>query len=141
MLALKHPLNYLELSMREFPKVIVASIAILGLFGLASKAQAACDIDGDTFYLHNNDETHHTAKTDQNGCDLHFISAGKTTEFKTASIVAKPKNGELIPIAHLEFRYRPKPGFKGNDEFALKVCGKTAKGEGCSTLHYSATVE
>ena len=127
--------------MPGFRNIFVASIAILGVFGLESRARAACDIDGDTFYLHKNDETHHTAKTDLNGCDLHFISAGKTTEFSSASIVAKPKNGDLIPIAHLEFRYRPKPGFKGNDEFALKVCGKTVQGKGCSTLHYSATVE
>lgn len=122
--------------MRGFRNIIVASIAMLGVFGLESRARAACDID-----VHKNDETHHTAKTDLNGCDLHFISAGKTTEFSSASIVAKPKNGDLIPIAHLEFRYRPKAGFKVNDEFALKVCGKTVRGKGCSTLHYSATVE
>jgi hypothetical protein len=127
--------------MRTFCNIVAASFAMLGVVGLGSQARAACDIDGDTFYLHKNDETHHTAKTDLNGCDLHFISAGKTTEFSNASIVTKPKNGDLIPIAHLEFRYRPKAGFKGNDEFALKVCGKTVKGEGCSILHYSATVE
>jgi hypothetical protein len=131
----------MEFSMRIFPGVAVSSIALLGVLYLASQARAACDVDGDTFYLHKNDETRHTAKTDLNGCDLHFIAAGKTTEFSSASIVAKPKNGDLIPIAHLEFRYRPKAGFKGNDEFALKVCGKTANGEGCSILHYSATVE
>ena len=127
--------------MRILRDVVVAASAMLALFSLESRARAACEVDGDSFYLHNNDETHHTAKSDLNGCDLHFISAGKTTEFSSASVVSKPKNGDLIPVAHLEFRYRPKAGFKGNDEFALKVCGKTVKGEGCSILHYTATVE
>jgi hypothetical protein len=120
---------------------VAVAVGLLGVFGFASQALAVCDVDGETFYLHQNDETHHTAKTDVNGCDLHFISAGKTTEFSNASIVSKPKNGDLTQIAHLEFRYRPKAGFKGNDEFALKVCGRTPKGEGCSILHYNTTVE
>lgn len=127
--------------MRILRNSVHTIIAMFGLFGLASHAWAACEVDGETFYLHQKDETHHTAKTDQNGCDLHFISAGNNTEFDKASIVSKPKNGELSPIAHLEFRYRPNPGFKGNDEFALQVCGRTPKGEGCSILHYTATVE
>ena len=42
-----------------------------------SRARAACDIDGDTFYLHKNDETHHTAKTDLNGCNLHLFRRGR----------------------------------------------------------------
>jgi hypothetical protein len=121
--------------------VPAAVIGILGVFGLTSQASAACDVDGETFYLHKNDETRHTAKTDLNGCDLHFISAGTETQFSSASIVSKPKNGDLSKIAHLEFRYHPNSNFKGSDEFALRVCGKTPKGEGCSVLHYTATVE
>jgi hypothetical protein len=114
---------------------------MLAAFGLASQASAACDVDGETFYLHKKDETQHTARTDLNGCDLHFISAGKKIQFSRATIVSKSKNGDLSKIAHLEFRYRPKPGFKGNDEFALQVCGRTPKGQGCSILHYNATVD
>ena len=126
--------------MRTLRDLLPAPVGV-AVFSFASQAWAVCDVDGETFYLHQNDETHHTARTDANGCDLHFISAGKTTEFSAASVAAQPKNGDLSQIAHLEFRYRPKTGFKGNDEFALRVCGRTVKGQGCSILHYTATVE
>ncbi len=116
--------------------------AAFGIFaaGFASPASAACDVKGEIFYLHKNDTAKQTAKTDMNGCDLHFITAGKI-RFRSAAIIAKPKNGALRKIAHLEFRYRPKPGFKGDDTFSVKVCGKTPNGSGCSTLHYTATIE
>jgi hypothetical protein len=116
---------------------------VFGIFAaaaFASPAFAVCDVKGEIFYLHKNDVSRNTAKTDMHGCDLHFISAGKI-HFRSAAVVAKPKNGSLRKIAHLEFRYRPKSGFKGSDAFSVKVCGKTPNGSGCSTLHYDATVE
>jgi hypothetical protein len=127
--------------MRALHRLVVP--AVLGIFagaGFSSPASAACDVKGEIFYLHKNDVSRNTAKTDLNGCDLHFISAGKIT-FRSAAIVAKPKNGSLRKIAHLEFRYRPKTGFKGNDAFSVKVCGKTPNGSGCSTLHYDAAID
>jgi hypothetical protein len=114
--------------MRTLRDLLPALVGV-AVFSFASQAWAVCDVDGETFYLHQNDETRHTARTDSKGCDLHFISAGKTTEFSAASIASQPKNGDLSQIAHLEFRYRPKAGFKGNDEFALRVCGRTPKGK------------
>ncbi len=121
----------------------LALAAVCGIFaavGFVSQASATCDVKGEIFYLHKNDTTRHTAKTDLHGCDLHFITAGKIA-FRSAEIVAKPKNGDLRKVAHLEFRYRPKPAYKGNDAFALKVCGRTPNGTGCSTLHYDATID
>jgi hypothetical protein len=120
--------------------VLATAFGMLGTVGLASQASATCEVTGDTFYLHMNDSTRHTAKTDKNGCDLHFISSGKKTRFSSAAIVTKPKNGALHKIAHLEFRYHPNDGFTGSDEFSLKLCGKTPKGKGCSTLNYTAQV-
>lgn len=118
---------------------IAALIPVFGL-GLAPAAQAACDIKGDIFYLHANDSTKHALKTDMHGCDLHFISSGKI-DFRTATIMNKPKNGMLEKVAHLEFVYRPNKDFKGSDDFVVKVCGSTQKGKGCSTLNYTATVD
>ena len=65
----------------------------------------------------------------------------RKVRFTSAKIVSKPTNGSLHKIAHLEFRYKPRRGFKGNDAFVLSVCGQTEKGKGCSTLHYDAVVE
>jgi hypothetical protein len=120
--------------------VLPAAFAIVASAGFASQAAAHCEVTGDIFYLHKNDVSKHTAKTDVQGCDLHFITAGKI-RFRRAKIVTAPQNGNLRKIAHLEFRYRPKPGFKGTDTFALQLCGRTPKGSGCSILNYEATVE
>jgi hypothetical protein len=126
--------------MRALHLILPVACGIFAAAGFASPAFAVCDVKGEIFYLHKNDVSRNTAKTDMHGCDLHFISAGKIN-FRSAAVVAKPKNGSLRKIAHLEFRYRPKPGFKGNDAFSVKVCGKTPNGSGCSTLHYDAAVE
>lgn len=125
-------------TLRRF--ILPAALGIFAAASFASQASAACDVDGELFYLHKNDQSKHRAKMDINGCDLHFITSKKTV-FRSAAIVTKPKNGALRKIAHLEFRYRPKPGFKGDDAFSVRVCGKTTGGSGCSILHYTATVD
>ena len=114
---------------------LVAALA----FSLPAAA-AKCDVQGAIFYMHKNDTSQQTVRTDEHGCDLHFITR-KNTRFTSAKIVAKAQNGLLRKIAHLEFRYKPKPGFKGTDKFVLQVCGRTRAGRGCSILNYDAIVE
>lgn len=116
---------------------------MLPVFGIASPAMSApagCKAEGEMFFMHHNDVTKHIITTDSDGCDLFFITAGKI-DFKHAEIVASPDHGKLEKVAHLEFRYLPKRKFKGVDNFALKVCGTTPKGTGCSVLHYEAMVQ
>jgi hypothetical protein len=120
--------------------VVPAALGAIAVFGLSSQAAAKCDVTGEIFYMHESDTRKNVARTDLHGCDLHFITRGKV-RFRSAKIVAKPQNGVLRKIAHLEFRYKPRPGFKGTDTFALRVCGRTEKGRGCSTLNYDAVVD
>ncbi|MGZ5805109.1 MAG: hypothetical protein ACXWJW_05820 [Xanthobacteraceae bacterium] len=118
-----------------------ASFGIVAAFAVSSPAAASkCDVQGQIFYMHGNDKSQQTVHTDEHGCDLHFITR-KGTRFDSAKIVAKAQNGLLRKIAHVEFRYKPKPGFKGTDKFVLQVCGRTPAGRGCSTLNYDAIVE
>lgn len=119
--------------------VVTAALGAIAVFGLTSQASAKCDITGEIFYMHDNDTKKNTAQTNQHGCDLHFVTRGKV-RFQSAKIAAKPKNGILRKIANLEFRYKPRPGFTGTDTFALRICGRTEKGRGCSTLNYEAVV-
>jgi hypothetical protein len=120
--------------------VVAAAFSIVAALGTSSPASAKCEVTGEIFYLHENDKKHNVARTDINGCDLHFITRGKV-RFTSAKIVGKPTNGQLRKIANLEFRYKPRPDFKGTDKFALRVCGRTEKGRGCSVLDYEAVVE
>jgi hypothetical protein len=121
--------------------VVPAAFGLIAAFGFSSQAFAAkCEVTGAIFYMHKNDASQQTVRTDQHGCDLHFITR-KNTRFSSAKIVAKAQNGLLRKIAHLEFRYKPRPGFTGTDKFAIQVCGRTRAGRGCSTLNYDAVVE
>lgn len=120
--------------------VVTAALGAVAMFGLMSPASAErCDVHGDIFYMHDNDAKKTTIQTDQHGCDLHFVTRGKT-RFRSARIVAKPQNGLLRKIANVEFRYKPRPDFKGTDTFTLRVCGRTEKGRGCSTITYQTFV-
>lgn len=120
---------------------VAAAFAIAAALVFSSPAAAAkCEVYGDIFYMHKNDASKQTVRTDQHGCDLLFITR-KNTRFSSAKILARPQNGQLRKIAVLEFRYKPRPGFTGTDTFALQVCGRTRAGRGCSTLNYTATVE
>jgi hypothetical protein len=110
-----------------------------GILSVGPPAFAICSVNGDLFYMHKSDETKHVIKTDHNGCDLSFTTAGKI-QFDRAEVVDQPQNGELSKIGVLEFRYVPNRKFRGADAFAVRVCGTTPVGAGCSVLHYTANV-
>jgi hypothetical protein len=57
------------------------------------------------------------------GSCIHKIRANNTYRFASASVVAAPRNGTLSPMESFSFRYQPKPGFRGSDEYAVRVCG------------------
>ena len=41
----------------------------------------------------------------------------------------------------LSATYTPKSGFKGSDQYVIKVCGNRSGSPGCSTLTYAVTVQ
>jgi hypothetical protein len=127
--------------MRLLRSVIIPAVfGMVTAAGFSATASAKCDVTGDIFYMHANDKKRYAARTDIHGCDLHFITR-RNVRFTSAKVVQKPTNGNLRKIANLEFRYKPRPDFKGKDEFSLRVCGRTPAGRGCSTLDYDAIVE
>ena len=61
-------------------------------------------------------------------------------EFTSASIVEQPSNGTFEQTGSFAFKYQPKAGFKGADEYAVKVCGHNSQRSGCATVTYRVTV-
>jgi len=61
--------------------------------------------------------------------------------FTAASIAGNPSAGKLKQTGAMSFHYLPNPGFKGNDSYKIKVCGRSPAGSGCSTLTYEAVVD
>ena len=72
-------------------------------------------------------------------CVHQYVERGST--FTSASIASGPSHGTLDQTGNYEFTYKPPPGFKGSDEYAIEICGESDSGSGCSTLTYQVTVE
>ncbi len=125
--------------MKRQQALFAAALAGIALAVFSSPALADCDVNGEPFLMHKNDKSAHTIVTDGKGCDLNFSTDAKT-KFRSATVVSGPKNGKLVKVEGLELAYHPKPGFKGQDGFVLKVCGSSPLGRGCSTLNYTTTV-
>jgi hypothetical protein len=62
-------------------------------------------------------------------------------QFTSASIVEQPNNGAFEQTGSFAFKYQPKAGFRGTDEYAIKVCGHNSQRAGCATLTYRVTVK
>jgi hypothetical protein len=61
-------------------------------------------------------------------------------QFTSASIVKQPSNGTFDQVGGFAFKYQPNPGFKGSDEYAIRVCGHASDRAGCATITYRISV-
>jgi hypothetical protein len=61
-------------------------------------------------------------------------------QFTNASIVEQPNNGTFEQTGSFAFKYQPKAGFRGTDEYAIKVCGHNSQRAGCATITYRVAV-
>jgi hypothetical protein len=61
--------------------------------------------------------------------------------FTGVSIAKRPRHGTLEQTGEYEHTYRPDPGYKGLDRYAISVCGQSDAGSGCSILTYEVGVE
>jgi hypothetical protein len=91
-------------------------------------------------YPAQNDRVTASTEADAKGCVFRYRPDGHAM-LTSASIVTRPKRGDLVQIGNFQFRYRPKAGYVGPDSFLLKVCGSTLEGTGCSTPTYRVDVE
>lgn len=112
--------------------------AVGGLAMCASAAVADCNVIGGRFHPTQRDVLNLSGVMSAGSTCVHKIRALNTFRFASASIVSTPRNGTLSPMESFSFRYQPKPGFRGSDEYAVKVCG-VRKGA-CSMLMYRMTV-
>lgn len=122
--------------MKVFLLAVSFSIAAL------SAAQAKCAFArGYLFYPDQNDSVTYKPITDALGCSFNFQGGGGKWTLTSASVGSPAKNGALVQTGAFNFTYKPKKGFKGQDIYALKICGTGPSGAGCSTVIYETTVE
>lgn len=115
--------------------------ALIATAAMTSAATADCRIIGGSFRLAQNESLSTTGVLSHGrSCMMNFRSYS-TAQLTSGSIVSRPSNGTLTQVGALLFRYAPKSGFKGVDQYALRVCGNGSGGPGCATITYNLTVE
>ena len=101
----------------------------------ASFAHADCRTIPYTFNFSANPILETEGISDGATCTIRFSTRGNVA-YTDSSIVRKPKNGNLEHINITSFDYSPKKGFKGIDDYTIKVCSE----KGCATITYKITV-
>jgi hypothetical protein len=114
-------------------------IVLTGILVLASAtaANAACQMYPMQFFLGFDAQT--ASISDGGPCASAFTAASPTV-FETLAIATQPTHGKLT-VTGLKARYQPAKGFKGNDRYQLRLCGKRHNNPECSTLSYDVTVQ
>jgi hypothetical protein len=118
----------------------LAASFTLFILSVSSASSAPCQTLGGQFFVDQNDSVAFSTTTNSAGCD-HVYRAGGTLALESATIVSRPKNGNLTQSGALSFTYKPKSGFVGTDTYVVRVCGSNRSGKGCSTLNYTTNVQ
>ena len=117
-------------------------MSVIGAFGVlvvcTSAAVADCNVIGGRFHPNQRDVLNLSGVMPAGSTCIHKIRANNTFRFASASVVSAPRNGTLAPMESFSFRYQPKAGFRGSDEYAVQVCG--VRRGACSTLMYRMMV-
>ena len=116
-------------------------LAVAPLLLISLPAYSKCMVArGQGFFVDQNDSVTYHEELDGKGC-WNLYRAGGQVMFTAASIAGNPSAGKLKQTGPMSFHYLPNPGFKGNDSYKIKVCGRSPAGSGCSTLTYDAVVD
>lgn len=118
-----------------------AVIALIVGAATTSVAMADCRTIRFNFHVSQNDSISTTGVSNGGSACVHRFRSWSTSQLTSGAIASPPANGSLSSIGTLQFRYKPKSGFKGVDKYALRICGTESAGSGCSTISYSITVE
>jgi hypothetical protein len=106
----------------------------------ASGALADCVTSGTSFYVAQNDGiTYDMVVTHDGRCEGGYRSGG--TSFTSATITENPINGTIQTNGISNYIYTARLGFKGQDRFKLRICGKNLAGSGCSIITYNLDVK
>jgi hypothetical protein len=62
-------------------------------------------------------------------------------QFTSGSIEKQPSSGSFTQEGPFAFKYQPTPGFKGSDQYGIKVCGHNSQRAGCATITFNVTVQ
>jgi len=118
----------------------VASLWALVEAPPAASEAAACQTDGYSFSVPDSRSGTANSVTTGGAACIYTPHPRPEVQWTSVSITERPKNGTFEQTAEFEFKYQPNPGFKGQDETAIKACGHSTDHSGCATVTYRITV-
>lgn len=127
-------------------RALILAGAFLTTGTTASNAQLLklnCQTNGPNIMYNQNSKNELESTMGQNGCRYSYtLSRGP---LEKAVIMKDPTNGQLSQVGEFSFFYKPKPGFKGKDNFTVYLCGSGTRGGsgggGCARVNYNVTVQ
>lgn len=124
--------------------IFVVGLLLMGATPSTAQLQKEnCQTQGTNFQLDQNSKNDYQSLMDENGCRYTFTSSGYDMNpriIEKSIIMKPPQNGKLTQDGGFSFFYKPKPGFKGKDNFVIYVCGTHRNSAGCARLNYNATI-
>jgi hypothetical protein len=118
--------------------VLPAILGLIVMLRAALPAQASCMAP----FLSFNIDTDPSVRVEQETTSVcrHAFVSNEFTVYERLQILSKPRNGMLIRTDALSLLYEPTKGFKGKDEYVIRVCGKRVRKAGCAKITYDTTV-
>jgi hypothetical protein len=113
-------------------------IAILLSAASLSPALAACRGEGGGAFLLEND-TRNMRLLIRGSC-ARSMQTSALSYFTSIKVAQAPTHGTIRVQNEYSFVYTAKPGYRGPDAFAIRICGQNRGRDGCSTLTYQAQI-
>jgi Bacterial Ig domain len=118
--------------------ICLAGAALLVLASIGN-ARAACTVRGQ-FLLSSEGPWPMSLDTDAGkACGSLFGSSGAIS-YKRLYQVTPPQHGSVSLRHGGYFTYTPKAGYRGDDNFTLRICGNANGKDACANLKFNTTV-
>jgi len=102
---------------------------------------AGCQTDNYTFSVPDSRSATTNSVSTGGGACIYTPHPRPEVQWTSVSIIERPQNGTFEQTGEYAFKYQPRSGFKGQDEYAMKICGRDPQSSGCATITYRVTVK
>jgi hypothetical protein len=116
-------------------------LALMASIALTSAAAADCRIMNFIFHFSQNDSVSTTGISTRGSACVTRLRSGATSVFHSATVTVPPAKGTLTEAGTMRFRYKPRAGVTGTDQYSIRICGTNRAGSGCSTITHVITLE
>jgi hypothetical protein len=126
--------------MRWRVMALALALGVAATLSLSLPVKAACTVVPMTYHPAQNAAGSTTGAITRGSTCLHQYRSGTAYAIDSVSIASRPANGALTQAGRFAIRYKPRPGYKGTDQYSLKLCASGARGSGCSVITYRMTI-